>query len=439
LPLGKKIMNKNLLSFLSAIDPIFLPSKHQKKIFMAVPKNTPQEKFAQKNFSKNRLISFKINKKEIPDTDKIIKNSNFNKLLKKHQIDSYLLPHRQNSIVGSWAKKNNISLIGPKPKIQKQLENKIYFDKLLKQLKISSPHTLKNETDLKNYPPQKPLVVQESSSYGFFGTKLYAQKSEYFKAIKHKKVNFKNTLIREYVTGPTVGVSLFINQDGRYFCSAPRLQCFIYQNGFPASFTGIQWLKNTDLNDLANKRLNKTLKRLVSLLKQEKFYGLANFDIIISPKKVYVIECNPRLSSATPQIFFQPQLVANLDAWQFLIATFTKEKSTLKNNKLLPKSNYAGALLDFDAEKEIKIKNLPLLGVYEYQKGEIKYLGAEISKLRNGKNKFFLYHDLPGKIKSSDFTVWTIISNFALYHPLTGQLNFAGNEIYRHFKEKVIQ
>lgn len=429
-------MKNKIFSFINAVDPIFLSPKDKANLYIAAPENTPQELCAKSLFPKNNLITFKHSKKTLPDTNKILKNKNFNLSLKNKKIRSYLLPHRFDDGIQRWSKTNKISLVAPNPKIQKNLEDKIYFDNLLKKYKINSPATIKNKKEIEGYPPNKRLVVQESSSYGFFGTKIFHNKFEFLREIKNKKIDFKNTLIREYISGPTVGVSIFIDKNGNYICSALRLQCFLNKKGVPDSFAGIQWLKTNKLSSQKRKDIERTIEQLAKVLRAEKYYGLANFDIILGDKS-YVLECNPRLSSATPQIFFWSDLLNNNNGWKILIKSLTKKSIGLQSNYRLPNNTHLGSLLDIDVEKRKRIKNILPLGIYQVDKN-INYFGNDINDLKSDKKRFFLYHDLPGKISIEDATACTAITNFPAYSAKNGQLNSDGKKIYKYLRTKFL-
>lgn len=242
--------------------------------------------------------------------------------------------------------------------------------------------------------------------------------------------------MRKYLPGLPVGVSVFLDRDGNYFFSGLRLQCFNFQKKFPAEFLGIQWLPADFFTKIINKKLCLILEKLISAFKKEKFWGIANFDILIDKTKISILECNPRLSSATPQIFADKNLTGYINPWKFYLRTFTESANPKIKAKTLPKHHYQGALLDIDVKDKIQINDILPIGWYKYSHGKIKYSGL---KNKNASlNKFFLFHELSRLQTIKNCTLCTIISDFPLFTFQTGKINQKGKKLYRFFKESFL-
>ena len=429
------MLNK-IAVLINGIEPIFLSPDNKRGIFVVVLAGTSLEKFVKANFSVNNIVVIKPktkSKKQLLALIDLLNKTDIAPKLKAKGIKYFVVPHRSSEKIEAWAKKNKIKLIVTPLTLQQKLENKIYFDNLLKKNKIPSPPTL-SATDLrKSSNANLPIVVQEIGSYGLFGTKFYHSAAEYLSL----RPKIKNVLIRKYLPEmPAVGVSIFLDKNGNFFFSGLRLQCFEYESGLPKNFLGIQWLPDEFFSAKINKKLNEILKKLVGVLKKEKFRGVANFDLLIGKDKILILECNPRLSSATPQIFGSKKLTGFDNSWEFYLNIFTGEQVIKVKNNKLPKHNFQGALLDIDVNQAVKVKRILPVGWYSFENNRIKYRGLKLK--RSLKNRFFLFHELakPQAIKHT--TLCTIISDFALFDPHQAGLNVKGKIIYEYFKQSFL-
>ena len=256
--------------FVDSLDPIFFNPADKQSCFATVTQGSMLGGFAKKNFPGSKLIFFKpAVKKNQNSLLSTLSQPDLLKSWQKNQISHFVVPHRFSQPILSWAKKNNFKLVGPSIN-QQRLENKIYFDGLLKKYQLPSPPAFDKTISAVPGRP-KIWVVQQEESYGMFGTKFVTNTLAVKKMAKQKELSRK-LLVREYLPGLSLGVSIFINRAGSYFFSALRRQCFDYQNGLPKYFLGIQWLPKNFFSPAVNKRISIVLQRLVKVLKQEKFF-----------------------------------------------------------------------------------------------------------------------------------------------------------------------
>ena len=420
-------MNSRIAVFLNTIDPIFLPNKYKNNCFVIVDINSPLFAFAQKNFPRKHILTVSMySAKGIElDEKKILYNKHFLKAIKQNNITHLIIPHQCSETMTQWAKEVHISLIGTNFQKNNNLEDKIYFDKLLKKNKISSPKTLTNQ---KLTTASFPVVVQRATSYGLFGTWFCTSLEE---VKKHTKTKKTPVLIREYKKGISIGVSIFLDQNHNYFFSAFRRQCFSYKNTFPSIFLGVQWLPSDYFNSKTTEKIYKLLNKLAKVLSKEHFYGLANIDVLISSGNPYILECNPRLSSATTHIFSIPDISGYSDPYGFFLNTFLKEKTRMVPTDSISNSSFDGCLLDIDIQNSVRITTILPVGVYEIKKNNITYIGADIRLLN--KNRIFMSHEILKKGVYSDITVCSIIANCPLFDYASGELNEKGKEVFSVF------
>jgi hypothetical protein len=288
------------------------------------------------------------------------------------------------------------------------------------------------------------VVLQETYTAGGEGT-FILEKAADVKILEQKKLIHKNSeyLVREFVKGRSFGISIFITPDV-IALSAIRLQCAKGKalNG-QILFNGIQWLPTSFFSPKTIDYMNDVFLELGKKLQAMKFYAFANIDFIIDDQfeKVHIIECNPRLSSSTFQVFALPQLISNLKMSELLIDCFlgsAKPKNRTSFHKI-PASKFKGATLDIngfhlsDAES-LTIKKEFEPGIYSFNGRSPRFKTADFRKFNNRSKQFILASFAQkGEQYQSTEVIASIISNFELYDIKTEKLNQAGNTLLKSF------
>lgn len=413
--------------WLNAIEPVFFTKEDRSSCFILVLQGSNLTEFARKNFPPEKIIILSsIEHIPSPSFHDILFKTDSAERLRNAGVRYVVVPHRSDERMERWAKEHGFHLIVTPWSVQKHWEDKKYFDRLLKRSGIASPRTIKSE---KNIAAGTTYVIQEKGSFGLFGTKFHRGGIDPL-----PKTDPTQTLIREFAPGISVGISIFIDKDGNHFLSGLRRQCFEFCNGFPQVFLGVQWIPSDGLSEKARKNIEKEVGKIVSLLISRHFIGVANIDLLLDGDTPRIMECNPRLSSSTPQVFGVESLCTNKDAWEFFLNTFRRKKNKRIRNGHLPRHEFGGALLDIDVPAGTKVKNIPPAGVYRFSKTGITFVGLDMKDLSGHSNRFFLFHEFSdrGTIER-DLTLATIISNFPLFDEKKGSLNKAGRTLFEHF------
>lgn len=419
-------MKPRIAVFTDSLEPLFFSEKYIKSTFGIVSTDTPFFSFVNSIFPKRNLIMVSMHSStgNLLSDKKILYSKDFLRQLKDKRISHLVMPYECSRTMHEWGKKNHISLIGTPYNQQAKFENKVYFDRLLKKNKISSPLTLQSLADGNK---KTMYVVQRPLGRGLVGT-------SFTKPLQKNNINKKgNVLIREYKSGISIGASIFINRNGNYFFSAFRRQCFLYKNKLPDSFLGIQWLPTDFFSHEVSSNIYSELFKLAEILKKKKFIGIANIDLIVSGKTPYIIECNPRLSAATAQVFSIPQLTTVSDPYGFFLNTFLEAKSSDITNSI-PASSYQGCLMDIEINKPFKVVNLPTIGIYAVNQNGVKFTGSDM-RLLNNKNHFLMTHEFQKGGNYAHITLCTIISHFPLFDFKNGSLNRLGKNVYNYMLE----
>jgi predicted ATP-grasp superfamily ATP-dependent carboligase len=426
---------------INSLDPVFLNQQNKQGLYIIVIKNTPLETFVHNNFNKDKIIAVTYKTKKFNDIlsyEEILEKTDLTARLKENKIDFYIVPHQNSKTVDRWSKRNKIKLIGSKLYFQERLENKIFFDRLLKKNRISSPPTI-TSSNLREIKKDSAYVVQKNMSFGMFGTSFCPSGEVLYNNIKSHKVKPNNSLIREYLDGESYGVTILIDSEGNCALSELRRQCFEYSNGFPKNFIGVQWTPTAFFGERIAERINSELIKLSKVLAKTGFYGIANVDLLIHQQKPYVIECNPRLSSATQHVFSVNKITSLNNPWKFFINTFIGSEKNEAKKALLPLSKFKGCLLDIDVVGRPKIKKLLPIGVYSLNNKRISYLGDDLKALNQKPNNFFLFHEIPNKnIIGKNYTLATLICNFPLFEIKSGEINAKGKFLAKYFKNQIL-
>lgn len=386
--------------FLDTGEALFLAPKHSRRLAGIVSEGTALEYFARGAFA-GQLIPLHASghKKNIVTLEETIKHTNLADALRRAGIVSLVVPSQLSSTIVRWARCQHIRLLGPSYAVQKKLGDKISFDRMVRCANIPVPSRITKKT-LPLCENSNMLVAQKRNSMGCEGTSFVRSAT-----VKKNPSLMAQSLVRTYVHGIPLGVSILMDCDGNYFYSALRRQCFALQYGFPKHFLGIQWLSTHTFSRNARAAIEYMLSCLVTLFQRISFVGIANIDLILAGSRAYVIECNPRFSTATPYIFSVPSLTPHPDPWTFLLNAFQGIKNIRIQIPSLPNSNFTGAIASIDVRKKTSAARTPPVGT---------------------SHGIFLLHDIErGAALNPDDTLCTLFSERPLFSK-HGTLNAFG-------------
>jgi hypothetical protein len=190
-----------------------------------------------------------------------------------------------------------------------------------------------------------PAVVQIPDSYGGFGT-FYADDPKEVRAIVKRQALPFPILIRRKVPGIAVGVTILLGRK-KTLVSALRYQICMDADG-PKRYFGVQWVPTSKQPAAFQDSFTGLVEGLADMLRGKGFCGIANFDVIVGPEGLFVLECNPRLSGATWQLASRPELLHGRSFMKEYIALM-RTGDPMVSRVGLPTSSYEGCTLDLDA------------------------------------------------------------------------------------------
>lgn len=418
----------------------FLPALGYSDFFVVAPEGSFWLNYVQKIFSDKQVIKVKSSH-PMYYYDDIIQKTNLAQELQTRSIKHLVVPHQLTPIIESWARKHDISLIGTPYNLQRRFENKPFFHAWLIKNNIATPHSPSLKELNKKHNDKSIYVIQrEIGDSRLYTTKYYHGGASALRAAKNMPSH--KFLIREYCEGLSLGVSIFLDKDSNFFYSGLRLQGVAGQRGgLSPSLLGIQWLPTDNFSSDELASINRTLLRLTKALLKEKFFGVANIDFIFKENQALILECNPRFTTSTPQVFFVAALTPASNAWQFYLNTFLNIKNSPIHSSVIPAHNFAGAAMEGEiifSKNKLSEKSKIFSGVYRFQKDRIKMFPDNPQKIRLKKNYFFAAFEsfISGK-KGCVELVYNIISNFPLFDFQHGALNASGEKLLHYFETKL--
>ena len=420
------------------LDFLFISSPPKRiQLFFILIEGAPDFEWLSKIIPAKKQIVARLKKSlgnENSSDDDLIKRSSLTEMLKKFRVDAFVTSHQGSFFLEKWSEKNKIKLIATDVKDQVTFENKIWFDQFLNRSKITKPRSVicLGKDLKKSLTP--PLVIQEQNSFGSFGTYIIHSDIEQ-KTFVRKNSLKKNSryLVREFQKGRTYGITVFVDAS-HIVLSSCRLQCFYPYQGVKPVFAGIQWVKTAHFTQKAKFHINDTFQKLGTLLHNQEFFGFANFDFILTPaNEVKVIECNPRLSSASPHLFSCHELTSSINTASLFLSKYISKPKSLERYPL-PQSKFEGALLDIvcSTHSEEISKTIPN-GSYQACASGYKLMSTKPSQLTALYPTLFYSSEASiGQTVEFEETCGSLITNFPLFSP-RGTLTIEGEKTNKIF------
>jgi biotin carboxylase len=424
------------------LEIIFLAGKYKESFVCFAAKNSSEDRWAKKSL-KNKIVNYETNRgliMEASEYDEIFSQSDIIKVIKKSGVKKLWLTTNLDNLkfFSAVERKYKFKIINAQLELQKKIENKIWFDSFLKKNNLPKPESqvLKNWHD--QIEIKGKLIIQKEFSAGSDGTFLIKNAEElkkFFKKIDREMSG--HYLIRKYISGEPLGITALVSAQ-KIFLSLPRIQCYDNKQSFGHnSFLGLQWLPTKKINAEARNNIDLAITDAGKKLAEIGFKGLANFDFMLSTdNKVFLIECNPRLSAATPQIFKIPAMlgIKNSEEIFKIYLDSSKEKSKTVICQKIPSYNFSGSFLSLKSPAEAKIKNAPESGAYRIKNGRIKFLTADITRSHGADEFIFMSFAEKGQGFKANDDYGKIYSDFPLFDD-QGKINKVGKKIINYFQK----
>lgn len=349
-------------------------------------------------------------------TETLLIDSDIAAVMARRGVSNLLLTTSVTPMIRAWANAHDIRLWMSPYNQQLELEDKIHFHRWCASQGLPTPPgqacTLSSAL-----PVPLPLVVQTRRSMGGEGTWIVRDAAALARLGQVRALRGgAEVLVRSWIPGRPCGVSVMVTPD-QVALSAVRLQCFQPLAGARSLlFAGVQWLPTASLSRALAARVEAVMLRLGAALHARRFVGVANVDFIASGDDVLLLECNPRLSAATPQVLRHRELMTP-DAGELLLSCYVSPPPRAERPALhgLPDSAFEGATMDLitpPAFRRSKVSGAPRSGCYtpdasERLRGDLRWAG--------GDDLCFVALAQPGEIVGPEETLGTVTCTRRLY------------------------
>ncbi len=444
--------------FARGIDGFYLNPGRWGRGVALVREGTPELTHAQAFLPSDQILTFRLRRfldDPYPSTEQLLQASNISTRLKRAGINHVLLSSSCTAWMHDWSIRHGITFLATPYRQQVSYENKIWFDRFLARYQVQRPQS--QFIRVKSTLPrsiQLPVVVQRADSLGGEGT-FFVHRAEDWPTLTEpgRIPDGERCLVRQWIRGESFGITLFISPE-RTAMSAIRLQCYHESECAEQKlFAGVQWIKSKQISESRQHQIKRVLGRLAQQLQAQRFSGFANVDFIIDRQdQVWIIECNPRMSAATPQLLAHPELSGGVDlGTEFLAGCLTDARSTRGAARPLkprlpsfPPSSFAGATLDILPRSIAPNTPRPIVrsfpsGRYSLHDDRIKFAGPDLRhqatdpQLKLRSHEFCVYtFAQTGQLCHNETALATLLSPTPLYDR-RGQLNTLGRQLLQYF------
>lgn len=339
---------------------------------------------------------------------------NGNSVLKNQKIQAYIGKFSQVGILsykGSeqmeeiCKQKDWLYIAASKTIASYYFENKNIFRNIfpLKQYLPKSIQLPLSEFGYKEIVKQmgKKFVIQDPLSSGGKGTYFVSNRSEYAKVYRKiaKVTNMSNKyLLSEFISGIPASITGVATRWGVFSSNIQiQLQDIPFTNASIANsgvFNGHDWTISKEFPDKIQETAKDCVQELGKTMYQKGFKGYFGIDILINKEeeKLYVIECNPRLTGTLPTIDMIQERTNKISLSSLHILEFLADKYpnlscdfNAIQSQLDGSKDGAHLLLfsPFSKKRTISFNVKP--GVYVVENNKLKYKreGYQLKELNN--------------------------------------------------------
>jgi hypothetical protein len=369
----------------------------------------------------DRLIPFSPTRRMRPflNDDHVIRHSDLTERLTRSGATAFLPSYRSSRFLERWGREAGLDLLSPGFQLQRTLEDKIRFHGLLERHGLPAPAGGVLATPDGVGELRFPLVCQTAAGEGMEGTFLVGSRRQLRARIETRALRLP-ILCREFIRGTPMGITIVVGAR-KLILSAVRVQCRRLHHR-EQDLAGVQWIARGGLSSPQRRTIERTMESLGAALQQVGFRGAANVDFMLSGDAIYVIECNPRFSSSTPQLAASPELLHGLDfVAEYLRAV--RGRPLRASRPALPDSSQEGAYVDVSdlavalmkAAGRRVVREMPPIGVYELTGDRLRFVSTDVSDLRGGQRLLYHYSTPAGTPVGARSDLGSVMTRFPVF------------------------
>jgi len=373
-----------------------------------------------KQLSNEGISVFCLNNDRINNSAEILRNKKtlefINKVKEKARNNQPLITtFKPSPALEKICAENNFKYLGNDWRLNRELENKIKFNEVLKKLKIPSAESEIIDTDKINYQHLKnkfgkKFIVQLPRGFSGNSTFLVTPSDlplsrggdKISLLIKEGLGNIfgKKIKISKFIKGPTITFNACLLKSG-LLTGWPFYQITgekkLNQNILGSC--GNDFAVDLKLNKKALGEIYNYTKLIGEYLKTLDYKGIFGLDFVIDEnnQEVHLIEINPRLTASIP-VFTKLQIKNNkppflaLHILEFLGLDYFRNVRDTKCLRILDiRYNFSQLILRNTADSPVEIsKNIPS-GIYKIENNKLKFIKpAYCLESLNNQNEFLI-------------------------------------------------
>jgi hypothetical protein len=419
------------------IDGLFFTPGEGVEVLALVLRGSAEEAWMRRVLSPSRCLSYDLDVDlgPYPRTDALLEASSIGSVLSSRGVKALLLSAACSPATHAWALRYGIELWMVDYEEQRRLEDKIWFDAFLTRHGLGAPRSGVVVAGPTMTVPRRS-VLQARESLGGEGT-YFVDGTQAARALVRdgRLLAGERYLRRAFVRGVPYGITLFV-APSRVSLSAIRRQCYYPRTGASPVFAGVQWLPSSRMSHRLRRRLDDVFLRMGEVLHQRRTFGFANVDFIVDPaERVWILECNPRMSAATPQLFHVPGLLAGDELGASFAAGFTRRRrfSSRFARDPIPDTTYEGATLDIVSPAGGLVRRTWRSGVYRFTEAGARYLAPDPRSLAGHTDLCLVSFARKGQRAAENDSLAGVVSQAALYDE-RGELSLLGQRVSSFFR-----
>lgn len=216
-----------------------------------------------------------------------------------------LLFFKMSHQIEQFCRRKGWRVLGPPPLLARQMEHKLHFRRVLDTLGLPAPPGEElafapEQADVLVQRHGLPLVIQLPRGFGGNHTYLVRDRAALRAALAEHAG--RRGRVTRYVPGETLTINACVTRDG-VVSGAPFYQltglpeCTVYPLGACGNDWGIDGLEQAVLA-----QVYEATERIGRYLSEHGYRGIFGLDFVVGQedRRVYVVECNPRLVASVP-------------------------------------------------------------------------------------------------------------------------------------------
>ncbi|MBU1176835.1 MAG: ATP-grasp domain-containing protein [Patescibacteria group bacterium] len=360
-------------------------------------------------------------------TTLIVRSEKIKKYLEKFQNPAIYI-YKPSTKMERACEQNNWKLLSnPTEFGKKLLENKINFRRMLEDIDVAVPPGKISSLEKLHYGHLInkygiPFVIQHPTKGGGKGTFLIDGQESFQETIdklnrtvdddnedneKRKIIPPTEVIVAKFIQGPSPSITACVTKDGilstnlqHQILDIPQL--YNPEKGF-GLFCGHDWT-SSNFDKETSEQAYEYVQKIGNHFKEIGYKGIFGLDFVLSKKtkKLYVIECNPRMLGSYPTVNMaqllnnEPPLLA-FHVLEFINADYQVDIEEV--NKIIRQKKIGSQMILHNLSGHwAKNKRELKAGIYKLENNKLKYLreGYDLKHLKD-KEEFLLADGVPFK------------------------------------------